>query len=451
MNQKEITNLRNQINELDNKLLRLLDKRSNIVTKIGKFKDKSLGIIDESREQSILDRLLLLSEGKYSKDTIIRIWRELFEASSRLQVKTKSKINSATRSIESIPIYTGGKALISSEQREDGKTNIIKLSSNENLFGPTKKIQSLNYQENLNLYPEISGITLRKEIARFHQLEVDQIILGCGSDEILLFAAMAFCKFGDEIIHAEHGFEMYPIISKVVGAVSKLAKEKDYKVSVQSICDQLTPATKLIYLANPNNPSGSYMSKTEIRSLMSKIPKNVVVLIDGAYAEYVMEKDYDADFSLIKEFENIIITRTFSKAYGLASIRLGWCYCSSRVSLILNKVKGPFNTNLIAQKLAIIALKDQDHVSLVVRENKKNKEWFESELKKLKIKIFPSYANFTFIESTIEKASEMTENLLKNGIIIRPLNSYNLPNCLRITIGSLEDMKKTISVLKKIK
>ena len=449
MSDKELQNLRDQINKLDNRMLDLLDQRSDIVTEIGQSKDKTKGVVDENREQAVLDRLTTLSKGKYSKDSIIRIWREIFEASTRLQTKSKSLINTK-RSIENIAFYKGGKATIASTERVDGKTNIIKLSSNENAFGSSKKILSLALNHNLNRYPEISGITLRKEIAKHNKLEKDQIVLGCGSDETLLFAALCFCQFGDEIIHAEHGFEMYPIITKVVGAVSKLAKEVDYKVSVQSICDQLTPATKLIYIANPNNPSGSYLSKQEIRDLMLKVPSNVVVLLDGAYAEYVMEKDYDSGFSLVNEFDNIILTRTFSKAYGLAGIRLGWCYASSRVASILNRVKGPFNTNTLAQEMAIIALRDQDHIKMVIRENKKNKEWFEEELKKLKIKFFPSFANFTFIESSRDNAKKMSETLLKNGIIVRQLDSYNLPYCLRITIGVMEDMQKTIAVLEDI-
>ena len=449
MSDKQLQNLRDQINELDNKMLDLLDRRSHIVSEIGKFKNKTKGVVDENRELEILDRLVTLSKGKYSKDSIIRIWRELFEASTRLQMNSDSPIP-IKRSIESISIYKGGKATIASIERIDGQKNIIKLSSNENAFGPSQKIFSLTLDHDLNLYPEISGITLREEIAKLNKLERDQIVLGCGSDETLLFAALSFCQFGDEIIHAEHGFEMYPIIAKVVGAVSKLAKEVDYKVSVHSICDQLTPATKLIYIANPNNPSGSYLSKQEIRDLMSRIPNHVVVVLDGAYAEYVMEEDYDIDFSLVKEFDNIILTRTFSKVYGLAGIRLGWCYSSPRIASILSRVKGPFNTNTLAQKIAITALQDQDHIMMVIRENKKNKEWFEAELRKLNIKFFPSYANFTFIESSKDNVKRMSETLLKNGIIVRQLDSYNLPYCLRITIGTMEDMKKTIAVLESI-
>ena len=442
MENKKLEDLRAQINRLDNQMIELLDQRSLIVTEVGKLKDKNRSVVDETREQEVLDRLISLSKGKYSKDSIIRIWRELFEASSNLQIEKTSPI-STKRSIEKIKIYKGGKSTI------DGKVDIIKLSSNENPLGPSKTITNFsNYQ--LNRYPQISGDSLREAIANLNQLNFDQIVLGCGSDETLLFAALSFCQYGDEIIHAEHGFEMYPIIAKVLGAASRVAKEINYRITVDSICDQLSSATKLVYIANPNNPTGSYLSKKEIRKLMSKIPPHVIVVLDGAYAEYVQMEDYDSDFSLVNEYENIILTRTFSKAYGLAGIRLGWCYSSPRVASILSRVKGPFNTSTIAQDLAIKALQDQDHIDWIVSENKKNKHWFENELKKLDCKVFPSYANFTFIESNKEKALIISQKLSEKGILIRQLDSYQLPHCLRISIGTIDDMKKIIEVLKNI-
>jgi len=440
MTETELNILRDQINQLDDQMLGILDQRSNIVTKIGKLKDHKKGVVDISREQNILNRLLKLSKGKYSKDSIIRIWRELFDASSKLQLLNKSPI-ATKRSIDKIQIYKGGKAKI------EGIKNIIKLSSNENPLGPSKNIKSNFDFKNINRYPEINGETLRQKLSDFHNININQIILGCGSDETLLFAALAFCQSGDEIIHSEHGFEMYSIIAKIVGAVSKLAKEINYKVSVSSISDQLTPATKLIYIANPNNPTGSYLNKSEIRDLMFVIPKNVIIVIDQAYAEYVEKDDYDTGFSLVKEYDNIIITRTFSKAYGLAGIRLGWCYSSLKVATILNRVKGPFNTSTHAQQLALIAIEDQEHIASIVRDNKINKEWFEKELNRLSIKTFPSHANFSFIETTNEMAILIAKILEENGILIRQLHSYNLSNCLRISIGSLEDMKKIIKII----
>ena len=276
-------------------------------------------------------------------------------------------------------------------------------------------------------------------------------MLGCGSDETLLFAALAFCQDGDEIIHAEHGFEMYSIITKIVGATSKLIKEdKNYKVTVNSILEQVSPSTKIIYLANPNNPTGTYLARSEINEILNKLPKNIIMVLDGAYAEYVTKDDYDNGFSLVDQFENIILTRTFSKAYGLAGLRLGWCYTSKKVATILNKVKGPFNTQSLSQEMAIIALEDKEYLDQIVKNNQEVKDWFESELKKINIKTNPSEGNFTFVEMTEEEVKNISAHLANMGIIVRELDSYGLPNCLRITIGTKEEMEATIHALKQI-
>ena len=448
MKDKELEKLREKINEVDDQIFDLLTERGNVVSEIGKHKDAKKTVVDLDREQTILNRLLKKTSGEYSKDTIIRIWRELFQASSKLQTKNISPIQTK-RSIENIKIYTGGKSSV------PGKNNIIKLSSNESSLGPSPNIaKKINYNEiesRMHRYPEIDGASLREKIATLHSIDQNRIVLGCGSDEILLFAALAFCQDGDEIIQAEHGFEMYPIITKIVGATSKFAKEdKDYKVNINSICDKITESTKLIYLANPNNPTGSYLNRNEIVKLLKKIPKNIILVLDGAYAEYVLEEDFDKGFSLAEEFENIIITRTFSKSYGLAGLRIGWCYSSSIVSLILNQVKGPFNTSLFSQELAIAALKDQEHISRVVKNNIEVKNWFEKELEKLNIKTLYSVTNFSFLEITENKANIIAKHLMNDGIVVRQLNSYNLPHCLRITIGTKEEMKTTINSFKKI-
>ena len=276
-------------------------------------------------------------------------------------------------------------------------------------------------------------------------------MLGCGSDETLLFAALAFCQDGDEIIHAEHGFEMYSIITKIVGATSKLIKEdKNYKVTVNSILEQVSPSTKIIYLANPNNPTGTYLARSEINEILNKLPKNIIMVLDGAYAEYVTKDDYDNGFSLVDQFDNIILTRTFSKAYGLAGLRLGWCYTSKKVATILNKVKGPFNTQSLSQEMAIIALEDKEYLDQIVKNNQEVKDWFESELKKINIKTNPSEGNFTFVEMTEEEVKNISAHLANMGIIVRELDSYGLPNCLRITIGTKEEMEATIHALKQI-
>ena len=448
MDNKKLDMLRGNINALDDKILNLLSERAEIVTKIGEQKKSNSDVVDYEREQQVLNRILQSTKAKYSKDSIVRIWREIFKASIKLQEKEKTIIDTK-RSINSINIYKGGKSSIS------GKDNIIKLSSNENSYGPSPKIlEKINLQEevlNSHRYPNIDGAKLREKIANINNLNTNQIVLGCGSDETLLFAALAFCQDGDEIIHAQHGFEMYSIITKIVGATSKLIKEDDnYNVTVTSILDQVTPSTKIVYLANPNNPTGTYLTRSEIIDLLNLLPKNIILVLDGAYAEYVTKKDYDNGFALVDQFENLIITRTFSKAYGLAGIRIGWCYSSKKVASILNKVKGPFNTQTLSQEMAIIALEDMEHLNKVIKNNEEIKSWFETELKKINIKTCPSEGNFSFVETSEENAKKISTHLVNSGIIVRQLDSYGLPNCLRITIGTKEEMERTINSLKNL-
>ncbi len=446
MDNKKLDVLRNNINLLDDKILDLLKERAEIVTEIGAQKKSYTDVVDYEREQKVLGRILQKTKAKYSKDSIVRIWREIFQASTKLQEKDKSIID-VKRSINLINIYKGGKSSIS------GKNNIIKLSSNESSYGPSPKVlEKINLQETLSnshRYPNIDGAKLRDKLASINNLNANQIVLGCGSDETLLFTALAFCQDGDEIIHAQHGFEMYSIITKIVGATSKLVKEdENFKVTVTSILDEVTPSTKIIYLANPNNPTGTYLTRNQIIDILDKLPKSIILVLDGAYAEYVTKEDYDSSFSLVDQFENVIITRTFSKAYGLAGIRLGWCYSSEKVASILNKVKGPFNTQSLSQEMAIIALDDKEYLSKVIKSNRDTKSWFESELEKIKIKTRPSEGNFSFVEMSDEEAKKIFAHLVNSGIIVRQLDSYGLPNCLRITIGTREEMEATINSLK---
>ena len=445
MDNKKLELLRNNINSIDDKILDLLRNRAAIVTEIGEQKKSYIDVVDYEREQKVLDRILKNTKAKYSKDSIVRIWREIFQASTKLQEKNKSIIDTK-RSINSINIYTGGKSSLSD------KNKIIKLSSNESSYGPSPKVlEKINLQETLsnsNRYPNIDGSKLRDKLASIHNLNANQIVLGCGSDEALLFAALSFCQDGDEIIHAQHGFEMYSIITKIVGATSKLIKEDiNYNVTVTSILDQVTPSTKIIYLANPNNPTGTYLTRNEIVDLLDKLPKSIILVLDGAYAEYVTKEDYDHGFSLVDQFENVVITRTFSKAYGLAGIRLGWCYSSEKVASILNKVKGPFNTQRLSQEMAIVALDDKEYLNKVIKNNQEIKIWFEVELNKIKIKTRSSEGNFSFVEMSEKEAKKISVHLANSGIFVRELDSYGLPNCLRITIGTKEEMEATINSL----
>ncbi len=445
MKNEELETLRKKINLIDDEILTLLSNRSEIVLQIGKHKNEEK-VVDLNREQKILDRLLTNSKGLYSKDTIVRLWREIFQSSERLQKVHNPNIQSK-RSIENITIYKGGKSNLNTEKK------IIKLSSNENPYGPSPTILELldsqNFKKNLNRYPEIDGSTLRKEISKRFSLQEQRVILGSGSDEIILFAALAFCQDGDEILHATHGFEMYSIVSKVVGAVpKKIIEDESFNLSINNIIDTITDSTKVIYIASPNNPTGTYLPRNKIVQLMQNISKNIIVVVDGAYVEYVEKEDYDKGFSLSDEFDNLILTRTFSKTYGLAALRIGWCYTSKKVADILNKIKPPFNTTSISQAIAIKALEDQEYIKKVVKLNFEVKNWFENELYKLKIKVKETQGNFSLIETSIEGANKIANHLANDGVIVRSLESYNLPNFLRISIGTKEEMEITINSLK---
>ncbi len=447
MNNKELEDLRSKINNIDDEILSLLAKRSKIVLEIGKQKKDNL-VIDLDREQKILDRLIDKFKGSYSKDTIVRLWREIFQSSEKLQKLTNDIIQSK-RSIENISVYKGGKSKLNNNKR------VIKLSSNENPYGPSPKIidflKTKKINNDLNRYPEIDGSTLRKAISKNFNIDSDRIILGSGSDEILLFAALAFCQDGDEILHANHGFEMYSIVSKVVGAVpKKIQEDENFNLNIENLIDQTNEATKVIYIASPNNPTGTYLSRDQIVKLMNSISKNIIVVIDGAYVEYVEKNDYDKGFSLANEYENIILTRTFSKTYGLAALRVGWCYASQNIVDIINKIKPPFNTTTISQSLAIKAIEDKEHIENSVKLNSEIKNWFEKELKLLNIKTRKTEGNFTLVETSEYEAEKISNHLMNDGIIVRRLNSYNLPNFLRISIGTKEEMNITIESLKKL-
>ena len=444
MENKKLENLRSKINNIDDEILSLLSDRSKIVLEIGKHKKNNF-VVDLEREQTILNRLITRFKGYYSKDTIVRLWREIFQSSEKIQKSTNVNIQSK-RSIDSINVYKGGKSKLNSNKR------VIKLSSNENPYGPSPKVIEIlkkNINHNLHRYPEIDGSSLRKVISEKFSIDNKRIILGSGSDEVLLFAALAFCQDGDEILHAKHGFEMCSIVSKVVGAVpKKIIEDKNFNLDINNIIDSIKDSTKVIYIASPNNPTGTYLSREKIVKLMQTISKNIIVVIDGAYVEYVEKMDYDKGFSLSEEFDNLILTRTFSKTYGLAALRIGWCYTSKQVADIINKIKPPFNTTSISQLMAIKALEDQEYIEKIVKLNSEVKTWFETELNKLKIKIKKTEGNFSLIQTSIDGANKIANHLANDGVIVRRLDSYNMANFLRISIGTKEEMEFTINSLK---
>ena len=265
---------------------------------------------------------------------------------------------------------------------------------------------------------------------------MDNIICGNGSDEILSMFANCFAGPGDEIIYSQHGFLVYPIAAKAAGATPIVAAEKDYKADVEEIIKVCSNKTKICFIANPNNPTGTYLTRQELITLRKELPQDCLLVIDSAYAEYVDEKDYTNGIELTTKYNNIACTRTFSKIYGLAALRIGWAYASKEVVELLNRIRLPFNINAIAQKAAVAALQDTKFIDNAVKHNNIWKPFVEKELQKNEIEIIPGVGNFVLAKfKNIKQANACYSYLENNNIFVRKVSEYGLPEFLRITVG----------------
>ncbi len=328
---------------------------------------------------------------------------------------------------------------------------IIKLSSNETSLGPSPKAVAayLKAAKILNRYNDGSSPELRQAIAKVHGLNWGKIVCGAGSDELIALIIQAYAGVGDEILYSEHGFLMYPISALKVGAVPVKAREKNLRADPKSILESITEKTKIIFLANPNNPTGSYLTAREMQELRAKIRAHILLVIDSAYAEYVTAKDYSDGCELAEKSENTIVLHTFSKIYGLAGLRLGWSYSCAEITDVLNRVRGPFNVSTPAQLAGIAAISDKKFTSQAVAHNKKWLPWLSGKLENLGLKVYPSAANFILVEFPGGKKSAQAadEYLKKHGIIVRRMEAYSLPKCLRITIGLATENQAVFAAL----
>ncbi len=347
--------------------------------------------------------------------------------------------------LNEIENYIPGKSKAKAEK-------IIKLSSNENALGCSlKAIEAYkNHANEIFRYADGSCVNLRNALAKKYEIESERIICGAGSDEIIALLAAGFAGVGDEIIYSEHGFLMYPISAKKVGARAVIAKEKNLKTDIEAVLNAISNKTKIIFIANPNNPTGSYLNKEEMANLVSRVPSNVMLVLDCAYEEFASNDDYPNAIEIAKKHENVVVTRTFSKIYGLASLRIGWCYSSSYIAEILNKIRGPFNVGGPAQTAALAALQDEEFLEKSKAHNDKWLKIFFAELKNSeKIIAYPSIANFILLDFKSVEACELAnEKLLKNGIILRDMKAYKLPTCLRASIGSDAENEILLRLLK---
>lgn len=332
-----------------------------------------------------------------------------------------------------------------------GVDKVYKLSSNETPLGPSDKAMAAYREAGAHLedYPEGSSQALREAIGSVYGLDPARIVCGAGSDDLLNLIARAYLTDGDEAIHTTHGFLVYPIATLGTGAKPVVAAEKQFTADVDAILKAVTPKTKVVFLANPNNPTGTYIPFDEVKRLHRSLPGHVLLVLDAAYAEYVRRNDYESGIELVATSDNVVMTRTFSKIYGLAALRLGWMYGPAHVVDAINRIRGPFNVSAPAIAAGIAAIRDSAHVDRSREHNSKWLAWLTDELAALGLKVTPSVANFVLIHLADTKAAaDANAFLMKRGLILRQVSSYQLPNCLRMTVGGEEANKLVVAALK---
>ncbi len=333
-----------------------------------------------------------------------------------------------------------------------GVGRVFKLSSNETPLGPSPKAVAAYHAigEHLEDYPDGDSTALREAIGRAFGLDPNRIVCGAGSDELLNLIADAYLHDGDEAIHTTHAFLVYPIATRGSGATPIVAAEKNYTADVDAMLAAVSGRTKVVFLANPNNPTGTYVPFDEVKRLHRGLPPHVLLVLDAAYAEYVRRNDYEAGIELVATCENVVMCRTFSKIHGLAALRLGWLYGPAHVVDAVNRIRGPFNVNAPAMAAGIAALEDGAHLEASRAHNEKWLAWLTAEIRSLGLEVTPSIANFLlihFAETRGRTAADADAFLTRRGLILRRVKAYKLPNALRMSVGTEEANRLAVTAL----
>lgn len=335
----------------------------------------------------------------------------------------------------------------------DGAVNTVRLASNECPLGPNPKAiaAAKSAVETMHRYADGAASALRSAIAAKFEIEAERIVCGTGSDEILQLCPAAFCAPGDEVIHSQYGFMVYPISARRAGAVPVAVPEKDFKADVDAMLAAVTGKTRVVYIANPNNPTGTCISDAEITRLHAGLPSHVLLVLDGAYAEYVEDASYDAGLALARSAPNVLMTRTFSKLYGLAGERIGWAYGPSAVIGTLNKIRGPFNVSTAGQAAAIASIADDAWAAHVRAQNTVLRHWLFDALTDMGLEPVPSDTNFLLTRfDSADVAGKVVNALSDQGIYVRHLPSMGLADCARIGVGTQAETEALVDALKAI-
>ena len=342
--------------------------------------------------------------------------------------------------------YKGGESAVS------GAVKAIKLSSNEGALGPSPAAAEAYRKEAaaLHRYPDGGCTALRAALAARYGLDATRIVCGAGSDEIISLLCRAYAGPGDEVLYSQHGFLMYPISARSVGATPVWAPEVDLTANVDALLAKVTPRTRILFIANPNNPTGTYIPADALRRLRESLRRDILLVIDAAYAEYIGRNDYTAGEDLVEAYDNVVMSRTFSKIFGLGAIRLGWAYCPAGVADVLNRIRGPFNVSAPAQAAGVAALEDFAFVERVRANNDQWLPWTTEKLRAIGITVPESVGNFVllrFPQATDRDAAAADTFLKSRGIILRAMGGYGLADALRLTIGTGEEMQTVVDAL----
>jgi len=360
----------------------------------------------------------------------------------------------ATKGVQSLSPYQAGKP-IDELKREYGVSDVIKLASNENPLGLSANVISALKTELIELsrYPDGNAFSLKDALAKKHSVDIKQITVGNGSNDILEILTRAFVTPEHEIIFSQHAFAVYPIVTQAVGAKAVIVPAKNWGHDLDAMQKAITDKTRVIFIANPNNPTGTWLGKKELSTFLHAVPENVLVVLDEAYFDFANNdssaEDYPNGIEWIKSYSNLIVTRTFSKAYGLAGLRVGYSISHPDIADILNRVRQPFNVNSLALRAAEVALDDVDYLESGLKLNSQGMSQLMTAFEKLNLSYILSIGNFICV-NVGANAMKVYDDLLYEGVIVRPVANYEMPEYLRITIGTEKENERFIAALKKV-